>query len=238
MSFLYNNNIFSVNFSGLTTLLLPPLLRQPAEIAWNTSLAYPMQNDNLLFTEYLTGSTYPLYSNSSIYVPGKRVIYSDDAIYENINGSIGFPPTNTNFWIQLNPTFIGAEERSCYNSQKITLEYALNRQYQILPFISNQLTWTGANHTDQIYINNNNVTTNRFIMGNSGIYSSTMSKTGAIEYIDGGQWMGRSFTASSKYDFTVWVPNLTLYPNITNSSVSAYTQDYILAGMMYSVSGY
>lgn len=220
---------------------MPPLLRQPTEIAWNTSLAYPLQNDNSLFVEYITGSTYPVFTATTTYSPGNRVIYSNDAIYENLTGSTGVYPdvaSGLTTWLQINSTFIGAEERSCYNSQKITLEYALNREYQILPFISNQLTWTGANHTNQIYIANNKVKNNRFIMGNSGIYSSTMSITGYVELVQNGDWMGRTYTGNTLYDFTVWVPNLTLYPNIDNSSVYQYTSNYILAGIMFSVSGY
>lgn len=241
MGFVYNNNLFYVDYSTLTALLLPALLRENAQLQWNYALAAPVQNDNILFTQYLTGSTYPIFSATTSYTDGERVIYVDDGIYENLTGSTGVIPgvaSASTTWLEVNPSFIGAEERSAYNSQKITLEYALNRDYQVLPIISNQLVWTGANHINQIYINNNDVVNPGFVMGNTGIWSSTMSRTGQMEIINKGQWMGYYYSASSQYDFTVWVPNLTLYTGITNTSVSAYTQDFVLSGIEFNVESY
>jgi hypothetical protein len=237
-----NNSIYSVNYTGLTTLLLPPLLRQPSEIAWVSSLAAESQIDNILFTQYLTGSTYPIFSGSAVYTQGNRIVAlgngQDNEIFENLSGSSGVTYFDTNTWLPINPNFIGAEERSFYNSQKIVLEYALNRQFQILPQINNPTSWTGANHVNQIYIATNNVTSEQFVMGYSPIYSSNMTNGGSLVIQNGGQWMVSRFFAPPQQEFTVWVPNQVYYTAVTLSSVSAYTGSYVIGGIVYSVSGY
>lgn len=233
-----NNQIYNVNYSQLGMMLTPPLLRTPAMNAWTTSLLSPNQSDNQLFTEYLTGSTYPYFSASTTYVSGDTVIYTDDSVYENLTGSTGILPTDLNTWLKVNPSYIGAEERVMYNSQKIVLEWALNRQYQILPNPSDPTVWSGANHTNQIYIGTNNVTSQRFIVSITEPYSSLLAKTGTQIIVNGGQWMGRSFTPPPQTEFTVWVPNLTQYTGITNTSVYQYVQNYIIAGIICDVKSY
>lgn len=233
-----NNQIYTVNYSQLGTMLTPPLLRTPAMNAWTTSLLTPNQSDNQLFTEYLTGSTYPYFSAGTAYIAGDRAIYTDDAVYQNLTGSTGVFPTDSTTWLQVNPSYIGAEERVMYNSQKIVLEWALNRQYQILPNPSDPTIWSGANHTTQIYIGTNNVTSQRFIISTTETYSSDLANTGAQIIVNGGQWMGSSFTPQPATEFTVWVPNLTQYTGITNTSVYQYVQNYIIAGITCDVQSY
>ena len=240
----YNNSLFTIDYQALTTLLTPPLLRNPAMNSWLTSMTSQSQIDNDLYTQYLTGSTYPIYSPLVPYVQGKRVIFNNnggagsDAVFENLTGSTGVGPLDSTTWLQINPSFIGAEERVSYNSQKILLEWALNREYQILPIVSNPTSWSGANHTNQIYIDTKNLITNRFLMGQTGPYSSNLTKTSSLNFIDGGPYMGRTFTGSTQYEFVVWVPNLTLYTGITNTNVYQYTSNYVIAGMTFAVSGF
>ena len=239
-----NNSIFSINYQQLSTMLTPQLLRNPAFDSWTTALNNQSQIDNNLFVDYITGSTYSVYNPFVFYSPGNRVIFNNNGgdlhngIFENISSSIGQNPFNTNKWLKVNPNYIAAEERVLYNSQKIVLEYALNRNYQILPIINDPTTWSGANHTDQIYIGTNDVVEKRFLMASGGTYSSSMSKTGEIIFLNGGQWMGSTYSYVAQYEFTVWVPNLLYYPLITNTNVYNYTKNFVIAGIQFSVSGY
>lgn len=57
-----NTSIFHVDFSQLWEQILPPRLRTTVQNDWGTSLMYPLDYNNRLFCDYITGSTYDLWS--------------------------------------------------------------------------------------------------------------------------------------------------------------------------------
>ena len=228
------SNIFNINFSGLTTQLTPPILRNSKMLAWFKALSQPLQINNGLFNDYISGSTYSAYSSSITYSATNRVIASDRAVYEALSGNTGISPiTGTTYWINVNDDAIGAEERSKYNAQIIDLEWALNRLYQQTTLPTNPLYWSGANHTNQIYIENILIQTPSFLLGNSGGVSSYISNSSA----NASSWIPNHFSGLSQTEFLVNVP-LAIWTGTTVPIIRSYVDRYNLAGISYSATSY
>jgi hypothetical protein len=231
--------IWNINFSTLWQQLLPPILRQPVEEAWGTSLTYPLQYNNVLFTDYLTGSTYPLYVSATTYTTGERVIYIDRGVYENLSGSTGvYPFSGSTNWELVNSNYIGAIERSQYNARKLDYEFALNRWFEVSGFcptvIYTAITQSlFAASAQTIYIENNVVTSAVFMMGNSGLYSGKMAANSLYSTV----YMGDSFSGVSNNNYTIWVPNI-YYSALSESIIASFADTINMGGMGYSVSGY
>lgn len=230
-------SIFQINESNLAEQLVPPMLRQPNELAWFTSLTQPLQYNNDLFVEYLTGSTYPVFTSGSTYSTNDRVIYTNRGVYESISGSTGSTPTDTNYWNQINLNYIGAQERSKYNARKLDYEFALNRWFETSGFTPTVMfTVTPALFTasaQTIYIETKVVTPPGFMMGNTGQYSSMMSNNSQFATT----YMGNSGVGAGQFDYVIWVP-MYIYSGITESIVRNFADTINIAGMQYSVSGY
>jgi hypothetical protein len=224
---------YSVDFNNLVIQLTPPLLRETKEIAWLTSLTYPIQWDNINFTEYVYGFTGSTYSPSLTYSVGDRVLWTNNAVYESTGTSSNLSPTFSANWTKTNDLYIGAEERVRYNSQKILLEYALNRFFQVAGTPDVPTGWTGSNHINQIWIENTATNTAAFIMGYTGPYSSNLVNNSLFAET----WMGNAPSGFLTTSFTVWVP-LALYNQYSNAIFRAYVDEYVLAGMQYIVLSY
>jgi hypothetical protein len=223
---MFNTNIFAINFKGITELLLPPILRKSKEIAWLTSLTKPLQYDNDLFLDYINGSNYPIYNSGTTYVAGNRVINIDRGVYESINGSTGIVPTDTTKWTLINGNYIGAVERSRYNSQKYLNEYALNRWFQVSGTTTTSLYGPSYNN---IYIKTNVTKSNMFVMGQTGPYSDYMLNRSSSEY------MFNHYIVPSSTDFTIYVPT-TVTTDL--QSVRTFEDLVVIAGITYDVVNY
>ena len=108
------------------------LKRQAKRLALGTAFVYPLQwLRDLTFGGYANGDTAsPAYSSGAAYVKTNRVRFNN-RIYECIVAppGIGYPPTNTAYWIQIQADWRGVNERVAYNGQKLILEYILNRWF-------------------------------------------------------------------------------------------------------------
>ncbi len=219
-------SIYNVDFSGLWNTLTPPILRKPVQQNWGTSLMKPVQYlRDLVLDDYADGSGYNIYSNASTYTTDDRVVYIDRGVYESISGSTGVSPNDVNYWNKINDNYIGVRERVKYNSQKILFEYSLNKWFQC----------TG------IYIDNTRFSTGGFVMGNTGAYSSTLSNISTslnTTYLNNSGWSG--YTDSC---YTIYVPNV-VFTGLSSTTIESeniirsFADDYNLAGILYSVSGY
>jgi hypothetical protein len=216
--------------------LTPPALRESKFLAWLYVITKPIQNFwSLIFEDYKIGSSYSDYSGATTYDFGDRVLWTDKAIYEatytDADGVAqsfsGEAPSNTLFWTKVNNDFIGVDERIKYNSQLIVLEYALNKWFLNL------------SATDQIYVNTNAITSNIFLMGETGTYSSTMANSSPFSLY----FMPEDATFPTQYNFTINVPAAlftTLGTNSTNreNTVRAFADKYVLSGITYNVTTY
>ncbi len=225
-------SIFSINYSQLWEQITPPILRQPKELALGRTLIRPIQYlRDLIFDDYVTGSTYQMFDVSSAYTSDNRVIYTDRGVYENLTGSTGVYPTDTLSWRKINDSYIGATERSQYNAQKYLYEFGLNRFFQ-LTGITNETIYSSAN--TNIYIENIKASSQSFIMGGqSGLYSSDMFYTTSSEFMFNG------LIAEQPFDYIIWVPDY-IYTGVTCNEliVRSFADTLNIAGMRYSVSGY
>jgi hypothetical protein len=231
-----NLNIFNINYNNLVQQLLPPMLRKQSEIAWLTSLTEPLQTNNVIFNEYITGSTYPYWLSSSGYTSGDTVIYkSDNNVYTSISASTGqLPSTGTTYWTIRNDNYIGAYERARYNSQKIIYELALNRWFNNIPNTPMQYSgWTGSNHTTDIYIQNLSGSTNIFIMGESSENSSLLVNDSSTAL----DFMATSYSGDTFYNYKIWVPN-SIYTATTDNIIRSYADKVNLSSKLYTIAAY
>lgn len=213
--------IFTVTYSFLWETLYPPVLRLVKHLEWGKVLNRPVQflHDSI-FISYADGATDPDYSNVTAYVRGDRVIFTNRGQYEALVSTTGNDPTDANFWLLVNDNYIGVRERATYNSQKIIFENSLNRWFQ----------------TTGIFITNNIVITNAFVMGATGPFSSAMS----LNSINQVNFMGNVFTSSTEGDFTIFVP-LAKFNSLAGNDedrenvIRSFANIYVLAGLEYDV---
>jgi hypothetical protein len=219
--------IYSTNY--ISEKLVPPSLRGTKHLAWLKVILSPIQwLWNRIFVDYADGSLYAQYSIISSYVKGDIVVYSDRKVYQCIaNAGAGILPSDTNYWIKINDNFIGVRERIRYNAQKKTFEYALNKWFFVPP-------------TDpQIYIVNNIVVPDGFIMGETGAYSSYM----ASDSFYSTTYMGATYTTTTSYDYTIYVPFLVFNAQGSTTAnreqaIRNFADIYNLVGMKYNVITY
>lgn len=215
---------FDTNFIG--PKLMPPALRQIKHVAWIKTLLKPIQTLwGIIFNDYADGSNYPFYEHPTTYNTGDRVIGADKRVYQALQTTVGHFIDDPNYWVLVNHNFMGARERILYNSQKIVLEYALNK-------------WFFVTASPFIYITTNATAGNLFLLGETGKYSSPMAEYSGNQVA----FLGQSYTVV-QYDFTVYVPNL-LFNAIATSTdnservVRNFVDQYCLAGIKYNVIPY
>lgn len=221
-------NIYDYDSSIVGEQLTPPVLRQTKFLAWLNVLVRPIQNFwSLIFEDYKLGSDYLAYNGVTAYVPTDRVLYTNKSIYECILASTGNNCLDTTYWVKVNDNFIGVDERIKYNSQLIVLEYALNNWFLNLTAV------------DQIFVATNNITSNLFLMGETGTYSSTMADNSPFSLY----FMPNDATYPTQYNFTINVPATlftTLGTDATNreNTVRIFADKYVLSGITYNVTTY
>ena len=222
-----NTSTFVIDFNNIVQQLLPPRLRKPVEIAWLTSLTEPLQANNDLFMNYINGT--PGLSSFNIgttYSAGDIVLYTDNKVYQSIAGSTGVLPTDVTAWVVLNDSYIGAIERSKYNSQKYLNEYALNRWFQVPGTTTSSLFGPSYNN---IYIQINTAVSPNFVMGISGPNSSDIYNRTSSGF------MFNNYLIPAVSDFTIYVPS-TITTDL--QSVRSFEDTVVLAGIKYNVVNY
>lgn len=219
-------SIYDITFSGLWEQVLPSQKRLATWLAMGAVLLSPLQwlRDNF-FARYADGSSDAVYSSVTAYLPGDRVIYTDRAVYECLLASTGNNPSDTTYWIKIQDVFIGLRERSHYNSQKIVLEYALNR-------------WFSVTSAPLIYIDNNALVNNAMLVGIDEPETSTI----AINENESLDAVG--LTASNNGTaFTIWVPTA-VWNTIAASDpdrtsiIKSFADQFVLAGITYDCDNY
>lgn len=214
-------SIYDITFSGLWEQVLPSRKRLATWLAMGAALLTPLQwlRDNF-FDRYADGSSDPAYSGVTAYISGDRVIYTDRAVYECILASTGNDPSDTTYWIKIQENFIGLRERAHYNSQKIVLEYALNR-------------WFGVTSAPLIYIENNVLINNSMIIG----VDETETSAVALNENESLDAVGPTGTNNGTA-FTIYVPAAVWNPLAATdlqreAIIKSFADQYVLAGITY-----
>ena len=232
-------SIYQIDADYVANQLTPPKLRNVKMVAWIKVLVAPLQKFfDVSFLGYKNGDTSLDYNNVTTYNFGDRVIYTDKSIYEATytnplgvaESFSGVIPTNTLAWTKINNVFIGSDERSKYNAQKLLFEYALNRFFRV-----------AASPADQIYITNNFIDSGQNFLMNTGSNDSSLMPLNSMYQID---YMGLFPTyQTNTNDYTIFVP-IAVFTALgdTNdnreNAVRNFADIYNLAGMRYDVQSY
>lgn len=223
-------SIYGFDTDYISEKLTPPQLRTTKRLAWLRVLTSDLQakfNDIFGVQSYYNGFSLANWSSVTAYTAGNRVKYGV-SIYECLVANTGLTPeVNTTEWLLIELDFVGANERVKYNSQKMVLEYVLNRYLN-----------TTATTMPTIYILTNTVDVNGFYMGIDG--QSELGELGVNTNQD--DFLGTSYTLNG-YDFTIYVP-LALYTSLGTTAanrenrVRNVADKYVIAGINYNVTTY
>lgn len=218
--------MYAFNTTYLTEKLTPPALRQVRVLAFLRVISAPLTSKWNDFLEYINGSNYSVFDISNAYSVGNRIRYGY-AIYECIQASTGYLPTNTDYWLLINKDFVGVDARRKFNGQKLVFEYVLNLYLNTTPYT-----------VPLIYTTRNAVDGNGFYIGSKGYGDrGQMSKsTNQDDYIGTGYTIGQ-------YAMTIYVP-LALYNSLASTAsdreqrVRNVADKYVPAGILYNVTTY
>lgn len=120
-------DLYSVDYDQQSIDLLPPNKRKPVHIAIVQGCMRGVQwARNLVIGTYKSGSNAPIYS-AGVYNKYDQVIFKK-SVYMSLVESNSTNPTDAS-WLLIQNDFIGIDERINFNSQKVVLEYALNKRF-------------------------------------------------------------------------------------------------------------
>ncbi len=145
---------YSIDINELILDSTPINHQTPIFLAYLQALGTPMQYLNNEFFQFVNGCTASFYATSSTYNYGDIVkgnINVNNNVFISItssNHNNGL--TNSSYWNLYNNTWIGALESAHYTSNKMTFEWALNRQFNTT---FRQNTGVTGSALSDIYIN-------------------------------------------------------------------------------------
>lgn len=223
-------SIYSIDFAKRVVQLLPPDKRFTKHIAWVKALMKPLQwFRDLWFGEYLTGSTAGQWNSGVTYAKYARVRYSK-SIYESlVDGNVNNLPTDTAYWMQVQENFIGLQERILYNSQKLVLEFALNKWFDT--------TFRQPPAQPDIYITRNAIGVDVFRVG--GVESNSSISFGNVS----SEYVVNQYSFAAQPNFTINIPVAVfnaLDPTGQNNEniVRDFVNRYVAAGLLYTIQTY
>lgn len=206
----------------------PGKLRQPKRLAWLRVLLYPLQKRFIdTFNYYRLGQTAPTWNKIPTYTVGYRVRFGI-SIWEAIEVNTFKPPPEwPEYWILVQPDWIGCEERIKYNSQIMVYEYLMNKRFP------------NTYNTNRIWISTNTTDSSAFWVGSLGgekttSYAATkVNQNNFIGLLSSGYTVGY-------YNFTINVPlalfnSLGANDTIRENVIRSVADKYKLAGMFYNV---
>jgi hypothetical protein len=209
-------------------------------------LLSPLQRDNIILNEYIYGSTYSFYATSSTYNFGDRAIGNtltyQNGVYESVtNSNINNSLLNTTYWMPINSSYLGMDERDKFTNNKIIFEYALNRYYNTTFRQPNSATSSGylGTHSD-IYITDTLIQVPCFIVGGPDNSNNVYRKSSDGFIFGTGSsttFLNTHFYAASQYNINV--PNgLLMNLPSTASNVKYVANELNPAGIRYGIIGY
>ena len=201
----------------------PPKLRKPIRLAWLRTLLKPLQTRFVdTFNYYRLGQTAPLWNKIPTYPVNYRVKFGK-SIWEAIAVNTFKPPPEwPEYWILVQPDYVGCEERLKWNSQHMVYEYLLNKRFP------------NTYNTTKIYIVTNTTDANAFWVGDS--IDGTSTSTNPYQQL---YFVGDAYTVGY-YNFTIYVPLLLFNSlGITTAErenvIRSVADKYKLAGMFYNI---
>jgi hypothetical protein len=230
MAFNYN-----VDFSKVWQDNMPPNKRLTKYLAWGKLLVYPLQwVHSRFFIDYKDGSVAPDWNILTVYTKDSLVRYTNKSIYSCIkNTTAGITPLNTEYWYKTQDNFIGLTERVQYTSQLIVFEYALSRWFG--------LTFVQPPSVNTIFILNNNIDVNSFLVSSDDTNSAFVSNEGAEAL----QFVGQDYTLANTviYSFTICYPTtlpatLGITDAILKQQIASLADKLKISGTKYNIISY
>jgi hypothetical protein len=185
---------------------------------------------NLWMGTYRTGDASPQWAGGTTYDKYNRVQYANQVWESTAGNNSGNPPgTNTN-WALVQNNFIGVSERLLYSGQTIVLTWALNKWFGTV--------FTQPPGTSSIYIQNNLVT------GISPFRAAVTETQASVVYSNrSSDYVINQYSFTGQVNFTIYVPTAA-YSLLGSSdaarqaTVRAFVNNYLPAGLVYSVQAY
>lgn len=225
---------YDIDYTDQVTNNLPVSKRLEKMISWLVALlsAQKWRSDSF-FGEYVQGSNAANYNPFvTLYPKGTRVNFYR-SIYESTKSvPSGHLPTDKNYWIKITDDYRGTDERVKYNSQKIMLEFILNKWFVT--------TWVQPDSVDtptrpDIYIDNNDVQSPVFT-----VFENENELSNVFRF----DLLSNSFVMEDyTFDlncFTIYVPTA-VFAGIgadAEEQIRAIADKYVISGMIYNVVQY
>lgn len=228
--------ITDINFFTFWTSNLPVRRRTARRIARGYVYMRPLQYlRDRFFNQYINQEQgYDVFDPAVQYYSTNQVVYSDDkALYEVLPGltpPIGTLPTDANYWIQLQPNFVGYKYRQQATAERLKLEYYLNLYfmgaYADPPAQSDIYITTNSTGTNQLFflVSADDLTSDKAVFSNGQSYA----------------FVGTSDVDSSQYAFDVNISSA-LYATLgaaPDEVIRAQVDPRNLAGHLYRITVY
>ena len=219
-------SLYDVDFQKTGNNLLPVDKRTPVHRAWVAALTRPLQRAAALFGLYRTGAPGIAYAAGTTYSIGDVVSYGG-VVYESLQATnAGNTPASTSLWWGVAVADVsGMDERITYNSQKIVLEWALNKKFGTIfrqpPLVSD------------IYVSAYAAINASFLIGQ-------IEQQCGVVYLSYSQ--GNIFNAlylAPQYAFAIYVP-LAVYNGLSqpDKTIRAFADKYVVKGITYTILTY
>jgi hypothetical protein len=225
MSYIVNTNIFAENF-------VPPKKRSAQIVAWCKTLVFSLQVlYDTIFGTYKDGNNASDWDISTAYIIGDQVKYIDKSIYQCYVANTGNIPTNNSYWFRVQDKFVGIEPRMKYNSQHITLEWALNEWFGT--------TFVNTPGSSDIFISAINVFDTTYWVGATESESSlvTYDNNDTFGWIQAEDLIAINYTFSINVPIAVWTALDSVSGN-RDKIIRAFADAYVLAGVQYNIITY
>ena len=210
--------------------LLSPDKRRSNNVAIAKSLiAAPLQwAHDLLFNTYYLGASCPNYS-AGTYNYQDEVIYNKKVYSSLINGNTDLATTSN--WLLVSDNFLGVKERVLYSSNKLVLEYALNKEYSTTFRQPNDPVTPSPS---DIYITNLAAILTGFRVGQTEAGSSSIGATTASASIGGSS----PFVYVNNFQINIPTSLATSLGANYQSIIKNFVSQYIAAGLRYTIVTY
>lgn len=234
-----------VNIDTLVIQNLPPNKRLPVWMGIIKALASPLKWAMSTFTQYKEGGVSTYWDSGVSYGIGTRVVYNY-AVYESLVASnLGnIPDVDTDSWLLVNASFIGANERRLYQGKKLILEYALNQYFKEeldengeVGFLQPDSAFTPT--PSSIYVEDDIPDLLTFTMYPDAGQSDAMFPTYSTKYMT----PTPIYSGASPYQFIVWIPtavfaSINADSMIADQIVTNFVNRYAVAGTFFTVQTY
>lgn len=207
-----------MNIYQLASNILPPEKRSTTIKAFVNALLSPVQWLSNTFDLYINDANIADYA-SGTYDYLDEVKYNKKN-YLSLSDNNTHLPTDSNYWYCYQSNWVGVKDRKNIVGNILAFEYAINKYFGLQKPID-------PNKGD-IYISNNNVRTNTFMVGLTEPHSSTVGLTISDDLV------GETGVSIASTIFTINVPT----GAVSELEIRGFTDKYIAFSMTYTVTFY